>query len=143
MYNRNQCLLFFFLMIRRPPRSTLFPYTTLFRSVDERVHDVPVGRDRCKLDAAELVLGPVRLRDAASAALHGLPVRLPRVRNTKRDVLDAVAVDARELADRGISAETARDDDPDVSLLEEIRGPVPHACLGAGVRGPAEAESVL
>src|SRR5258707_2676115 len=27
------CLLFFFfLMIRRPPRSTLFPYTTLFRS---------------------------------------------------------------------------------------------------------------
>src|SRR5438270_5271606 len=27
-----QLLLFFFLMIRRPPRSTLFPYTTLFRS---------------------------------------------------------------------------------------------------------------
>src|SRR5207244_11542291 len=28
-------LFFFFLMIRRPPRSTLFPYTTLFRSVLE------------------------------------------------------------------------------------------------------------
>src|SRR3712207_9281349 len=28
--------LFFFLMIRRPPRSTLFPYTTLFRSVADR-----------------------------------------------------------------------------------------------------------
>src|SRR5215216_7503728 len=27
-------LFFFFLMIRRPPRSTLFPYTTLFRSPD-------------------------------------------------------------------------------------------------------------
>src|SRR5215207_10975669 len=27
----SQCI-FFFLMIRRPPRSTLFPYTTLFRS---------------------------------------------------------------------------------------------------------------
>src|SRR2546426_5859764 len=27
---------FFFLMIRRPPRSTLFPYTTLFRSVGDR-----------------------------------------------------------------------------------------------------------
>src|SRR5687767_15416852 len=27
---------FFFLMIRRPPRSTLFPYTTLFRSVGQR-----------------------------------------------------------------------------------------------------------
>src|SRR5437868_11447999 len=30
------CLSFFFLMIRRPPRSTLFPYTTLFRSVSAR-----------------------------------------------------------------------------------------------------------
>src|SRR3712207_4602661 len=28
-------LLFFFLMIRRPPRSTLFPYTTLFRSTGQ------------------------------------------------------------------------------------------------------------
>src|SRR5260221_271164 len=27
-----RCRFFFFLMIRRPPRSTLFPYTTLFRS---------------------------------------------------------------------------------------------------------------
>src|SRR2546422_7354097 len=32
-------LFFFFLMIRRPPRSTLFPYTTLFRSLQ------PVRRD--------------------------------------------------------------------------------------------------
>src|SRR6266496_1891733 len=29
---------FFFLMIRRPPRSTLFPYTTLFRSPEQRRH---------------------------------------------------------------------------------------------------------
>src|SRR3712207_9545423 len=29
---RSICVYFFFLMIRRPPRSTLFPYTTLFRS---------------------------------------------------------------------------------------------------------------
>src|SRR2546421_396427 len=29
-------LFFFFLMIRRPPRSTLFPYTTLFRSLQSR-----------------------------------------------------------------------------------------------------------
>src|SRR3712207_9120233 len=28
-------LFFFFLMIRRPPRSTLFPYTTLFRSLED------------------------------------------------------------------------------------------------------------
>src|SRR2546427_3063045 len=34
---------FFFLMIRRPPRSTLFPYTTLFRS-DGRGRREPPGR---------------------------------------------------------------------------------------------------
>src|SRR3712207_7593951 len=34
-------LAFFFLMIRRPPRSTLFPYTTLFRSAGPR----GAGRD--------------------------------------------------------------------------------------------------
>src|SRR3989449_4515963 len=32
------CYFFFFLMIRRPPRSTLFPYTTLFRSLDHLLH---------------------------------------------------------------------------------------------------------
>src|SRR5260370_3773676 len=34
---------FFFLMIRRPPRSTLFPYTTLFRSV------LPVAESRFRI----------------------------------------------------------------------------------------------
>src|SRR5260370_28201487 len=36
---------FFFLMIRRPPRSTLFPYTTLFRSSS---YDVTYINDSCK-----------------------------------------------------------------------------------------------
>src|SRR3712207_8623146 len=38
---------FFFLMIRRPPRSTLFPYTTLFRSVESAGR-----RDRARGGAA-------------------------------------------------------------------------------------------
>src|SRR5256885_11951246 len=41
-YLQNFChlyfIFFFFLMIRRPPRSTLFPYTTLFRSHLSRRH---------------------------------------------------------------------------------------------------------
>src|SRR3712207_8248507 len=37
---------FFFLMIRRPPRSTLFPYTTLFRSRGGRHERERLGRDR-------------------------------------------------------------------------------------------------
>src|SRR2546422_2733330 len=42
------CLFFFFLMIRRPPRSTLFPYTTLFRSLPgpERLHAVERDDER-------------------------------------------------------------------------------------------------
>src|SRR3712207_9191676 len=32
MMTTYEVIIFFFLMIRRPPRSTLFPYTTLFRS---------------------------------------------------------------------------------------------------------------
>src|SRR5256885_13837523 len=35
---------FFFLMIRRPPRSTLFPYTTLFRSLPESLDDARQSR---------------------------------------------------------------------------------------------------
>src|SRR5258708_13647108 len=38
------CSFFFFLMIRRPPRSTLFPYTTLFRScVRSRMDSISAG----------------------------------------------------------------------------------------------------
>src|SRR5437667_7518728 len=47
------CLfLFFFLMLRRPPRSTLFPYTTLFRSSDrDRPLGVAIGVDVLELEA--------------------------------------------------------------------------------------------
>src|SRR2546426_4709016 len=37
-------LFFFFLMIRRPPRSTLFPYTTLFRSIIAPAFERKSGR---------------------------------------------------------------------------------------------------
>src|SRR6266699_4483549 len=37
---------FFFLMIRRPPRSTLFPYTTLFRSAGDRGPGADLRRRR-------------------------------------------------------------------------------------------------
>src|SRR5256885_2775136 len=49
-------MLFFFLMIRRPPRSTLFPYTTLFRSPvffawptedGDPIHSAPSSPGRC------------------------------------------------------------------------------------------------
>src|SRR5689334_24304824 len=43
-------------MIRRPPRSTLFPYTTLFRSAQERSHVAPVRR-ACRIARAVLAHG--------------------------------------------------------------------------------------
>src|SRR5262249_62392642 len=60
---------FFFLMIRRPPRSTLFPYTTLFRSLEGAV----LGFARADLD-----LDPRRHRLGAARpdAQHG-----PRLRS--------------------------------------------------------------
>src|SRR3989441_5120232 len=57
-------LSFFFLMIRRPPRSTLFPYTTLFRSVVAEVRGRVAEEDRARAvvearrDAELAALGP-------------------------------------------------------------------------------------
>src|SRR2546421_5155341 len=45
--------LFFFLMIRRPPRSTLFPYTTLFRSCVAGHQRVGVEHDHVLVMTAE------------------------------------------------------------------------------------------
>src|SRR2546425_4684953 len=50
---------FFFLMIRRPPRSTLFPYTTLFRSQSIVIFD------------ASAVVGMVGTRMRASGVIAG------------------------------------------------------------------------
>src|SRR3712207_8258803 len=61
---------FFFLMIRRPPRSTLFPYTTLFRSRLARRRPGARARPRRRE-------GPVILR---RAPLRRRPRRAVRVR---------------------------------------------------------------
>src|SRR5204863_8486945 len=59
---------FFFLMIRRPPRSTLFPYTTLFRSdeVAARLLHLLVEHLVGRGDAARLVLQGVRSEEHTS-----------------------------------------------------------------------------
>src|SRR2546429_6079080 len=53
-------MFFFFLMIRRPPRSTLFPYTTLFRSVDMPREELAqaIWRDVCKAAGVQGELPP-------------------------------------------------------------------------------------
>src|SRR3712207_9370648 len=56
---------FFFLMIRRPPRSTLFPYTTLFRSDGDRGGSADQG------DAAEPAAGHAGRRRGADHPRQG------------------------------------------------------------------------
>src|SRR2546422_11055143 len=53
-------------MIRRPPRSTLFPYTTLFRSA---AIDVDEMARRCGIDTAALVETATEMAQAESAAI--------------------------------------------------------------------------
>src|SRR5256885_2396751 len=65
-------------MIRRPPRSTLFPYTTLFRSpvVLEESEDVERRRDDPLLPAVLDDLALVRLRNRPPARLDRKSTRL-------------------------------------------------------------------
>src|SRR3712207_9359462 len=75
----------FFLMIRRPPRSTLFPYTTLFRSHRDR----PVERHhRARGERQEAVverehLAPVGLLRGGGVAVHGLDGGLQDRKSTR------------------------------------------------------------
>src|SRR5438874_12326177 len=63
----NECL--FFLMILRPPRSTLFPYTTLFRSVDIPSYRVRPG-DEVKLAEASRELVQVKRSEEHTSELQ-------------------------------------------------------------------------
>src|SRR2546422_11761756 len=65
----------FFLMIRRPPRSTLFPYTTLFRSVGGR------GREDVRGVEAENIYALCDVDDKAAADAY---VSYPKAKRYKR-----------------------------------------------------------
>src|SRR3712207_7908736 len=65
---------FFFLMIRRPPRSTLFPYTTLFRSAEQ---DFP------------------RTHATGAGHLHHVRRRRPPEREERREWYDALRIAPR------------------------------------------------
>src|SRR2546430_17107568 len=58
---------FFFLMIRRPPRSTLFPYTTLFRS-KSKAQEGEAAKVALQLGAAQQAERAVKARETALTA---------------------------------------------------------------------------
>src|SRR6266516_148857 len=110
--------LFFFLMIRRPPRSTLFPYTTLFRS--------PRGPARGPADAHTRA----RLPDQAGPARGGLGGR-GRISNKDRPLVPLS--DGRAARGGALVCRTA-------SLRDRCRRSAPHevhGLLGPAARQPA------
>src|SRR3712207_8538884 len=64
-------------MIRRPPRSTLFPYTTLFRSQDER------GQERSSRHPASIAPGGRASVERTSCCRRGRPGPRPRQRRSE------------------------------------------------------------
>src|SRR3989338_6651116 len=74
---------FFFLMIRRPPRSTLFPYTTLFRSLrrHEQIIRVGASADHARVDGfgiVEVQVEPGPTLEPQAQIPIDLPPREPR-----------------------------------------------------------------
>src|SRR2546430_13270857 len=63
-------------MIRRPPRSTLFPYTTLFRSRDRVVVVAVDRRDGALLDERAHLVRVRAVADQIAAAVHPLDAEL-------------------------------------------------------------------
>src|SRR3989454_12521510 len=78
-------------MIRRPPRSTLFPYTTLFRSPHVRIHD---RREVFGENAVQELQGLLTLAEAAEVELGARKeVRLSLCCGIIHQIVEAVAVD--------------------------------------------------
>src|SRR2546427_7695733 len=72
-------------MIRRPPRSTLFPYTTLFRSSDERLPDL----ERIGIPVLALAPDEERAGEALAAGARGVLFREPRAVDRKSTRLNS------------------------------------------------------
>src|SRR2546428_13313544 len=91
----------FFLMIRRPPRSTLFPYTTLFRSAE----DAQGGRSRAlqMMNVYRFVNCHFFFNDPATAEIYtlslhdALPICGRRARWAEQSLADDESVQIRQL----------------------------------------------
>src|SRR5947209_16286445 len=103
---------FFFLMIRRPPRSTLFPYTTLFRSCHPGSHPSPSGFDRGLILMAE-----VRRSEEHTSELQSRQYLVCRLLLEKKKRIGITPIPGHALCprvacpsawDRGVSALTER-----------------------------------
>src|SRR6266478_9961140 len=85
-------LFFFFLMLRRPPRSTLFPYTTLFRS--RRAHRAAIALARhVDQDGGEAI-------ETVAPRQYPYPRPLVELEHRQRELIERVLVDLEQLVAR-------------------------------------------
>src|SRR2546422_7284076 len=108
-------IVFFFLMIRRPPRSTLFPYTTLFRSV------VTLAGTDCR---------PLLFRRRASRGRQSVDRKSTRLNSSHGYISYAVFClkkkknkDRNQNCDRGIATERVRAKDTTNPIHSKLSGP--------------------
>src|SRR3712207_8749626 len=73
--------MFFFVMIRRPPRSTLFPYTTLFRSTCTRFTPPPAAATIVVRNVRSRVSPEKREPSATRQMMGGAGSRAPKTRS--------------------------------------------------------------
>src|SRR5256885_9699264 len=139
-------IFFFFLMIRRPPRSTLFPYTTLFRSLAPGGARLPIDFRRGPVPLALRVRGPagrinVELSGRISAAAdRGRPARCPARHRRPRHGRASLRLRGRDIlqgGDRGGARDTTH-----AAGLPELRPPG-NICRGHSRTGPNEHSGLL
>src|SRR2546422_3528952 len=111
----TRVIVFFFLMIRRPPRSTLFPYTTLFRSTPtEVVTASSAGADWVKVFPAGALGGP--------SYIKALKAPLPRSEEHTSELQSRLHLVCRLLLEKKINCHTiitAFSQKPDNAVLDE------------------------
>src|SRR6266480_6385596 len=121
----------FFLMIRRPPRSTLFPYTTLFRSAADRARPVPglAAADRAPLRVARALRRGGRTARLRRSRRHLPPRAAGRERPAPQPARPGHTPVERLRARRG-AARAGADERPDLRGLRRQK-----AGREAAVRG--------
>src|SRR5260221_10802382 len=77
--------LFFFLMIRRPPRSTLFPYTTLFRSLQAVADELRRGRGLGRCTVCRIIRSEEHTSELQSHSDLVCRLLLEKKKNNKKE----------------------------------------------------------
>ena len=110
-------------MIRRPPRSTLFPYTTLFRSIKARnlyLKEHKKAKSEVALRKVEDKISRLKLKTIVSTELKGrnIIVKTDNEKKKKEEELDGCYVVKTDVPEENLSTQTAHDRYKDLGKVE-------------------------